>query len=477
MKQKRFQSLSFKLILWYILFLGITISLAGIFLFQGYKDRRVDEVDRIILEIADETYEKWRKRRGVDWKEAISISEERFAAHQPLIQLVQLSEGGDPRIESTIRSDRIPEGALLADIKLYCKADRSGIDKRVFTTMKAEEFSPYPIRFFLLPVRGPHILQAGVFMREVQKELNQLLVAMILSGTLLLVLASAGGGVIINRALHPVKKVVKTARKITADDLTLRIDAKQRGDEIGELIDTFNDMIKRLEVSVNKIRQFSGDVSHELRTPLTIIRGEVEVLLRKKRTREEYVNTLNSVLEESQRMEKIINDLLFLSSVEGVEPSKINKYVDLEEVIADVIESRIRTVHKKSLTLEADGIEPARIKGNRDLLERMAANIFDNAVRYTPEGGRVTLELKKQDGRAVLKVKDTGLGIQEKDLPRIFDRFFVGDPSRSKETGGSGLGLSIVKWIADCHGAEIRVSSRPGRGTEFMVIFPLESTG
>lgn len=472
MKRKRFQGLSFKLIIWYIIFLGVTITVAGLFLYQGFKDRQLDEVNRIVLEIADETYEKWWKHKGVTWETAIAKSRERFSARQPLIQLVELNQKKE-EIKKTIRSAGIPDGSFLAEPRLYCKADRSDIDNLVYANISHEDLGSYPIRMVLLPVRGPNVLQVGISLKETYRELNQLLVVMVLSGVLLLILASSGGGLIINRALHPVKSVVKTARKISADDLSLRIDAENRGGEIGELIETFNDMIRRLEISVNRIRQFSGDVSHELRTPLTIIRGEVEVLLRKPRRHEEYIDTLNSVLEESQRMEKIIDDLLFLSRVEGLDKSKLQKKVDLEEVVADAVESRIHIIKKKGLKLEADKLDPVTITGSRDLLERMTANLVDNAVRYTPEKGRVAIELKKEAGRAVLKVSDTGIGIPEKDLPKIFDRFYVVDPSRSKETGGSGLGLSIVKWIADCHDADISVSSQSGCGTTFTVSFPM----
>jgi heavy metal sensor kinase len=473
MKGKHFQSLSFKLIIWYIVFLGITISVAGVFLYQGFKDRQRNELDRVILEIADETYKEWWKHKSVNWETAIARAQEEFSAHQPFIQLVELGEKGKKEIIKTIRGAGISEGSFLAEPKMYYKADHSDIDNLVYMNISRKDLGSYPVRVVLFPVRGPNILQVGVSLKETYQELSQLLVVMVLSGSLLLVLASTGGGLIINRALHPVKSVVKTARKISADDLSLRIQSEKRGGEIGELIDTFNDMIRRLEISVKRIRQFSGDVSHELRTPLTIIRGEVEVLLRKQRTREEYINTLNSVLEESQRMEKIIDDLLFLSRVEGLDKSKLRQKVNLEEVIADVVESRMHTVKKKKLDLRTDGIETLTIQGSRDLLERMAANIFDNAVRYTPEGGQVKVELEKQNDRAVLIIKDTGIGIPEKDLVKIFNRFYVVDPSRSKETGGSGLGLSIVKWIADCHGAGIGVSSELGRGTTFTVSFPL----
>jgi heavy metal sensor kinase len=295
---------------------------------------------------------------------------------------------------------------------------------------------------------------------------------MVLTGSIIMLLASVGGSLIISRALHPVKSVVETANEISAEDLTLRIDTKHRKDEIGALVETFNSMISRLEKSVNKIRQFSGDVSHELRTPLTIIRGEIEVLLRKDRPKEEYLKTMNSVLEESQRMEKIINDLLFLSRVEALDKSKFSHDVHLEEIVKLIIESRWPAFEKKGLKLIAENIESTPIKGNVDLLERMVANLFDNAIRYTPEGGTVEVVVNKKKGRARLEIRDTGIGIPQESLPFIFDRFFVVDKSRSKETGGSGLGLSIVKWIADNHKAEIDVLSQINKGTTFVIVFP-----
>jgi signal transduction histidine kinase len=268
--------------------------------------------------------------------------------------------------------------------------------------------------------------------------------------------------------------VVETANEISAEDLTHRIDTKHRKDEIGALVETFNSMISRLEKSVNKIRQFSGDVSHELRTPLTIIRGEIEVLLRKDRPKEEYLKTMNSVLEESQRMEKIINDLLFLSRVEALDKSKFSHDVHLEEIVKLIIESRRPAVNRKRLKLFAENIESTLVKGNVDLLERMVANLFDNAIRYTPEGGTIEVVLNTKKGRARFEIRDTGIGIPQESLPFIFDRFFVVDKSRSKETGGAGLGLSIVKWIADNHKARIDVSSEINKGTTFVIEFPSE---
>ena len=472
MKIKRFHSLSFKLTVWYIIILGIIVILAGVFLLQGFKESLIRDLDQNLLEIANETNEKWRNTRDYSWREAIESGEKNFSSYDAYIQLVEISEDAPKRVVDVVRSVRIPEDAFRLETSLYCKADESDIDTLVFTTVEDSRLSSYPLRVFLLPVRGPRILQVGISLEKTAGSLNRLLIVMVLAGSIIMLLASLGGSFIINRALHPVKTVVKTAEEISADDLSLRIDTNHRQDEIGALVKTFNSMITRLEKSVNKIRQFSGDVSHELRTPLTIIRGEVEVLLRKDRTKDEYLATLRSVLEESHRMEKIIDDLLFLSRVEALDRSKFTKLVALDEVLIKAIESRRPPAQKKGIDVKADKIQDVSIKGNVDLLERMLANVVDNAIRYTPDGGKIEAILKKEKNRVRLEIRDTGIGIPEDSLVHIFDRFYVVDKSRSKETGGSGLGLSIVKWIAENHNAQIDVQSTPDKGTNFVFIFP-----
>lgn len=472
MKIKRFRSLTFKLTVWYIVILGTIVILAGLFLHQGIKDGLMNDLDTALVAITDEALERWRTR-GVSWEEAIEKAEERYASYEPFIQVVEISEGEDKKVENVIRSKRIPEGAFMLETRTYIRADRTDIDSYIFRTVEEDRLSSYPLRIFLFPVRGPLILQVGVSLEATAAQLNRLFFIMILTGSIIMLLASVGGSFIINRALHPVKSVVKTAEGITAEDLSLRIDLKNRKDEIGALVETFNSMIARLEKSINKIRQFSGDVSHELRTPLTIIRGEIEVLLRKDRPKKEYVTTLNSVLEESHRMEELIDGLLFLSRVEAMDRSKGREIVDLDEVLNAVIKFRSPTASNKNISIDAK-IKPVQLKGNRELLERMTANILDNAIRYSNSGDHIEIELEKEKNTAKLQIRDTGIGIPEKSLPLIFDRFYVVDPSRSKETGGAGLGLSIVKWIAEYHNAEITVDSKVNRGTNFIVTFPLD---
>jgi len=473
MRIKRFKSLAFKLTVWYIVILGILVVLAGLFLYQGFKERLMDDLDKVLLEIADETYETWGRKRGVTWEDAIQKAESKFSSYSPYIQLVQIEEHDKKRIKRIIRSNRIPEEAFQLSTHIYYRADKTDIDDLIFSNIEEKHLISHPLRIILMPIRGPNILQVGISLEDASGALNQLLFVMVVAGFMLLLLASLGGSFIINKALHPVKNAVNTARKITADDLSLRIEAKTRNDEIGALIETFNDMIVRLEKSVKKIRQFSGDVSHELRTPLTIIRGEIEVLMRKDRAKEEYVKILNSVLEESYRLEKVIDDLLFLSRIEAIDKSRLNEIVQMEEVVEYAVDSRRQSASNKDIEITAENVMPSEVRGNRNFLERMVTNVLDNAIRYTSSGGRVEVVLDKVQSTIQLEVRDTGIGIPDESLPYIFDRFFVVDKSRSKETGGSGLGLSIVKWIADSHGAEIEVQSQEDKGTTFLIKFPL----
>ncbi len=471
MKIKSFGTLTFKLTIWYIVILGIIVTLAGAFLYQGFKKSLMEEADRSLFDVASEVSSLYSKKHGVTWQDAIARAEEKFHAREPFIQVIELTDDKAHQIVRVIRSPRVPEGSFLFDNGTYVKADHADWDDPLYLTREVAAFGASPTRILLLSTWGDVVIQVGMSLQKVNGDLNRLTILMSLAGLLLLLFASAGGGLIIRRALSPVKSVVRTARQITADDLSLRIDAKSRKDEIGDLVETFNDMIARLEKSIRKIRQFSGDVSHELRTPLTIIRGEIEVMLRKERTAEEYRTTLRSALEETRNMEKIIDDLLALSRIEAAARMKFHGDVSLQEILMEVGESRSPAAREKGIDFVVHGGTARPVKGDRVLLERLAANLVDNAIRYTPPGGRVEIGLDEEKHRVVLTVRDSGIGIPKESLPLIFDRFYVVDPSRSKESGGSGLGLSIVKSVAEIHGAAIEVDSEPGRGTTFRIVF------
>jgi len=466
-------SLAFRLTIWYVVILGAIVVFAGTFLYQGYRKGLYSEFDEHLFEIAEDVDAFWQ-RRGVTWEEALSRAEARHKEDDPFLLAIELPEKGKTDKALTFhRAERVPDGALHFSPDLYLRADKRDWEHPLYLTRTEKALAKTAVRALLLPVRGNAIIQVGRSLDRINGELRRLALIMSLAGLLLLALASLGGIFIIRKALRPVGSVVEAAQRITADDLSMRIEHRGRRDEIGILVETFNDMIARLEGSIKKIKQFSGDVSHELRTPLTIIRGEIEVLQRKVRTPEEYRQTMDSVLEESARMNRIIDDLLFLSRLEALTGEDFDVQVPLDEVLIQAFESRELTARRKGLRLELRDPAPVRIRGEANLLERLIVNLIDNAIRYTPPDGRIEVSLETAREAAVLSVRDTGVGIPDEAIPQIFDRFFVVDKSRSKESGGSGLGLAIVKEVADVHGASIDVQSRVGEGTRFIVCFPL----
>jgi len=471
------KSLSFKLTTWYMVILTITLALGGFFLFERFKDGLMDDLEKKLKKIAGTTYDIWRSKRGVSWQDAVNKAYERFKMCQPFIQAVLTP---DDRTDKPVGKNReflhsanINGDQLHLGRGIYDKARKQGRDNPFYITTQAQSLSPYPLRTVIYPAKNYAIIQVALSMENTINAQRRLLIILILAGPLLLLLTGIGGSFIIRRALRPVKSVMHAAQKISADDLSMRIESGGRRDEIGELVETFNRMIARLDGSVQRIRRFSADVSHELRTPLTIIRGEVEVILRRERSKKEYREILGSILEETQQMENIIDDLLLLSRVRSVQKKMIMEEFPLHESVDRVVRKYIPAVSGKGISIKPADTIPVTITGKRTLIERMISNVIDNAIRYTRSGGYIDVTLRKGEEAVELIVSDTGIGIPEEALPSIFDRFYVVDKSRSKENGGTGLGLAIVKWIADTHNIRIRVDSRPERGTTFTFIFPL----
>ncbi len=471
MKTAKLRSLTFRLTGWYVVLLAILVALFLGFIYEHANSDAREDLDESLNEAALRVSALWQ-RRGVTWAQAVAGAEEEFEARRPLILIVGLEdrEGSAPR--ELARSSLVPAGRFLLDRATYARAERAGRDDPLYRTIREPGLSATPVRLILVETRDDAVIQVGFPTERMAADLRNLAILLVLAGAAFLALASAGGGLIIRKALLPVSHVVQAARQISAEDLSLRIEARKRRDEIGELVETFNAMIARLEESVGRIRRFSADVSHELRTPLTIIRGEIEVVLRKERQGEEYKAVLESALEESRHMEAIIDDLLLLARI-GSSPRADAAPVRLAEVAARVVDARASAAARGSVTLEVSAAAPGTVIGDRSLLKRLVANLVDNSIRYTPAGGRITVGVAERAGQAVLTVKDNGIGIPAEALPRIFDRFFVVDPARSKEHGGTGLGLSIVKSVADRHGASIDVRSELGGGTEFELRFPL----
>ncbi len=286
---------------------------------------------------------------------------------------------------------------------------------------------------------------------------------------ILLLLTPVFGYFFMKRAFAPIHTLVTLARNISAEDLSHRIEGVNSRDEIGELADTFNEMIARLDSSFQHIRQFSGDVAHELKTPLTALKGELDVALRKERSPEEYRDILSSVLEDTENLDHIIEDLLFLSRLDAQSLSISFNRVSLDDIVLEMYESTLNMAQKRQISLALRSLDSADITGDAGLIKRLLTNLIVNAIHYTPEGGTVELSVEATEEAVRVTVRDTGIGIPEDVLPHIFDRFYRVDPSRAHETGGSGLGLAIAQKIADVHQARIDVDSQIGAGTTFTV--------
>jgi two-component system OmpR family sensor kinase len=287
-----------------------------------------------------------------------------------------------------------------------------------------------------------------------------------------LLISVVGGYFLAKKSLKPVDEITRTARKITASRLKERIQVINPEDEIGRLAETLNDMIGRLEASFDEVTRFSMDASHELRTPLTIMRGEIELALREDQTANFYKETLMSLLEEVIRMTSIIDGLILLAKADkGIEKIKKSP-LRLDSLVNEIKEDAEVLAEQKKINISVSKLDEAVVIGDEIRLRQLMLNLIDNAIKYTPEGGKVTLLLEKSNGEVKFVVEDTGIGIPKHELSKIFDRFFRVDRSRSRMPDGLGLGLSISKWIAEAHGGKLFAESKVGIGSKFIVTLP-----
>ncbi len=283
--------------------------------------------------------------------------------------------------------------------------------------------------------------------------------------------ALVGGLSVAGHALQPVTQMVRIARTITVSrDLSRRIPAPAQQDELGILATTFNTMIESIEQAYIAQQRFVADASHELRAPLTAIQGNIDLMRRRPELPPaERVEALDEAAREADRLTRLVADLLVLARADaGV--SIRQESVDLDTVVLDTFQIGRKIADGRTLRLNP--FEPAHTRGDEDRLRQLVLILLDNAVKYTPVGGTVTLGLKQSRNRIEISVRDTGVGIPPNDLPRVFERFYRADPARSRNPGGTGLGLSIARWIVERHHGTISITSAPGCGTQVLVCLP-----
>jgi two-component system heavy metal sensor histidine kinase CusS len=289
-----------------------------------------------------------------------------------------------------------------------------------------------------------------------------------------LVIFPLAGYHIARQGIRPVEEIANTARHISSTNLRERILPEGYPSELATLAGTFNQMLDRLEESFERISRFSADIAHDLRTPVNNIRGEAEVALARARTVDEYRDVLGSCLEETVRLSNLISDLLFLARAESPLAHLHWACVDVRELLSSVRDYYEGAAAEGGISLAtANGQEPVIAEMDRTLVQRAVGNLVANAVAHTPAGGSVVLGAESEGDAIRIAVVDTGAGIPPEALPRVFDRFFRVDKSRSQVSGGTGLGLSIVQSIMVLHGGNAEIASQLGHGTRVTLYLPV----
>ena len=309
--------------------------------------------------------------------------------------------------------------------------------------------------------------------QQIEQALHGLVRTLIIAVPLALALAAGGGIFLARRALKPVDKIAQTAQKIGEGDLSQRINVNTK-DELGRLATTLNEMIGRLEKAFQRQKQFTSDASHELRTPLAVIEAESTLALQKERPPSDYRQSLEIVSREARQMSSLIDKLLTLARSDAGKEQWNFTEVDLGKLITNLSTDVEVLCQEKGLSFQLGQTQDLVVKGDEARLRELFMNLLDNAIRYTPSPGTVSLSLRREGQMAVVAITDTGIGIPAEDIPSIFERFYRVDKSRSRAEGGSGLGLAICRHIAEAHGGKIEVESQVGAGSTFSVWLPLQ---
>ncbi len=309
-------------------------------------------------------------------------------------------------------------------------------------------------------------IQTASSLRTVDAAMDRLLKIMLVGGAVTLITALLFGDYLITRALRPIDTIAQTAQQITAaDDLSRRIPYKSQ-DELGQLTETFNQTLERLERLFNAQRRFVADVSHEMRTPLTTIRGNVSLMERIGYDQE----AMAAIESEARRMTRLVEDLLLLAKADAGRLPLEEALVELDTLVLETYnQARLLS---NGVNVQLGQIDQAQVMGDSDRLKQLLLNLATNGLKYTPHGGTVTLSIRRTNGWVMVDVSDTGVGIPPEDLPNIFDRFYRVDKARARAMGGTGLGLSIAKWIAEAHGGDLTVSSVVDVGSTFTLKLP-----
>jgi len=326
---------------------------------------------------------------------------------------------------------------------------------------------------FKSPGNPDYLVEFGQLLDPVDTMLNHLLLQLVLGLPLAVIIITAGGFLLVRRALKPVEQITRAAERITQHNLSERLPIARTGDEIERLSVSLNRMIARLDDAFQNSKRFVADASHELRTPLTILRGELENMAEDPRVDAEVHERAASLLEEAVHLSKIVEQLFTLSRLDAGEAQAEWTRLDLSELAKTAADQLSLLAEDKDISISCDAGQPMPVEGDRVRLKQVIVNLLDNAIKYTPPKGCVRMRVHGVNGHVMLEVEDNGIGIPPDALPHVFERFYRVDQVRTDGSESAGLGLSIVKSICAAHGAEVEATSTPATGSCFRITLPL----
>ncbi|MFQ5356189.1 MAG: sensor histidine kinase [Mariprofundaceae bacterium] len=451
-----------------LLYITIELSVlifAGVLLYVVLSNRMYADADEQLLKQATVIVDELERTPFNFWMQNLS----RFANHYPgSVQLV----GANGML--LFKSDRglIGRGGDEATVAL-----RHAMENKVAIISTSSLLREGSTRVVAMPVHRANRVVAVAMLGRSLDQIHDFFELMYLVGGVLgflsMIITAYAGYVLAQRALRPVDEIARTARAVAAGNLSRRLKSFSQDKEIAFLIRMLNKMFADLESSFKAQKRFTADASHELRIPLTVMKGEIEVALRRPRSTEEYAHTLRQQLGIIERMQRIVDGLLMLARADaGLLQLKLED-VDLSLLLREVGQHHLGLFTNKNIKIQMDIDEELQITGDRDRLERVVFNLLNNAYKYAPEGSEVHLSGTIYDGQAMIRVSDHGPGIAKEHLPQLFDRFYRADEARNREAGGAGLGLAICKRIIEAHGGKIWVESQLGAGTSFRILLPL----
>ncbi len=461
-----FSSIRVRLTLWYVLIFGLLLIGFSVFTYallsRNLYNQMDDSLSKAAKSMASEFVGETEENGG-----NTKLGAEETLRELSLPGLYTSFYAGDQLLASNYPQDLSP--ALTSEL-----FQATGGDRPAFHT--TDGFGEEGARVVALPIKqegAKYFVVIAEPLHDVIEQLEATRRIYYMALPTALFIAGFGGFLLARKSLAPVVIMSDQARAIGASNLHERLKVRNKSDELGLLAEVFNELLSRLEQSFEKMKGFMADASHELRTPLSIIRGEAEVALSQDRDAHEYRESLAIIQDETRRLSRIVDDMLALARADAGQRPMVREEFYLNDLVEECCKAAQILALRKGVALVSDSGQDAPFQGDEDMLRRLILNLLDNAVKYTPTGGSIVVRLESGKRQAKIIVSDTGIGIPVDAASHVFERFYRVSKARSRAEGGSGLGLSIARWVAESHNGTIDLDSQPGRGSTFTVTLPL----